>query len=306
LLFVARHQGALRAIFLGSLLAVSFMVQKDSAISKRKSKKDKGLKGDRSDEWQVADDHASSPGPLWPSKSTAMELNPALDQVAPAQPPGRAFQSPSGMLPQSPAWFDVATVRAETVKETLCNSGAIGYDSDIVLLHLPPGTNPQDLHDQYLALPDGPSSTTRIKGTSTELACDTKEMYKDVFVLGVQSGTVVALPVTGSFRIRQCLNAIEAEEDAVDEALLDDAMEAEKQLEVDKEPKKGKKQKRSRSARNDDLGADEGGDELGQAGNGKVASGQGEVEDSNKRKKKEGKSVRARKRVKKEADQNCG
>jgi hypothetical protein len=196
---------------------------------KRKSeKKDKSRKKAKNS--HAIDAATATSPPLDASPEPASPVVGAPSSSEQAQPATPVAPAEEAVPMQSPAWFTAAMPLAEQVHATPCRLDALSQDQDIVLVHLPPGMQAADLDGQTIRLPEQSGEACSLEHMEgVEVSRDVGDACRDVFVLSANEGEVAAARVAASFTVQQHLDAVESDEDPVDESLLDTLIEQEKQ-----------------------------------------------------------------------------
>lgn len=127
----------------------------------------------------------------------------------------------------APAWLNEAQTEGRYITDTMCHSGIVGTDCDIVLLHLPTGIDVRALHSKRICLPNQDGTAVHIDGSEIEIARGNASECQGVYVLGAKDGTVSASRVVASYQLRRCLSDVEPEEEPIDDAVLDRLLAAE-------------------------------------------------------------------------------
>ena len=208
--------------------AGSAMAAIEEKKKKKKSKSDKKAKKQKNT--TLALTPSPEPEAAAQREAATEEVTPPLGTEEATPPVGSpdptAAPPSSAVLPHSPAWFRDATLAATEVTDTQCH-GNLSKDVDLVLIHFPPGTDPDDLDGHEIDLPEDAGTAYPIGDSGVELVRDTAAVQTGLMVLGVQDGEVAAIDVAASFRLRSCLSDVEAEEEAMDDSLLDRALAVE-------------------------------------------------------------------------------
>lgn len=125
------------------------------------------------------------------------------------------------VLPLSPAWIKAKMSGGDILT-------TIGYDfrkmkshTDVVLFTIPNGARLDDLHGKAVMLPSQAGARASIEGYRYETVRGPDESQKDLHLLCMADGVALNKPVSAMYSLQIPLADVPADEEPVDDSILD-------------------------------------------------------------------------------------